>query len=83
MDAADRASAAIDRAVEWTRRQRRAGWPPLSESYLAHIEHVEALPQNQSGADTSWVWRTVELARAHFRRARRVPALQCVLTPVS
>ena len=63
---------AIDRAVEWVTQRRKAGWPPLSETYLAHIARVEALPQNQSGADKSWVWRAVQQDRAHFARARRL-----------
>ena len=53
---------AIDRAVEWVRRRRQEGWPPLSETYLAHIEEVERLPQNQPGADKT--------ARAHAGRGR-------------
>jgi hypothetical protein len=62
---------AIDRAVEWVRERREAGWPPLSTEYLAAIEAVERLPQNQSGADKSWMWRAVVQARRHFESARR------------
>ncbi|HLG56110.1 MAG TPA: hypothetical protein VI485_12320 [Vicinamibacterales bacterium] len=64
---------AIDRAVEWVREQREAGWPPLSTEYLAAIEAVERLPQNQSGADKSWVWRADLSDRQHFARAQRLP----------
>lgn len=63
---------AIDRAVQWVRQRREAGWPALSETYLAHIAQVEALPQNQSGADKSWVWRVVQQDRSHFARTRRL-----------
>lgn len=56
------ALAAIDRAVEWVRRRREEGWPPLSAAYLAHIEEVERMPQNQPGADKT--------ARAHAGRGR-------------
>ena len=66
------ALAAIDRAVAWVRERQESGWPPLSSEYLRAIERVERLPQNQSGSDKSWVWRTVKTAREHFRRARRV-----------
>ena len=62
---------AIDRAVEWVRQQREAGWPPLSTEYLSTIEAVERLPQNQSGAEKSWMWQAVVQARRHFASARR------------
>ena len=29
----------------------------LDEEYLRLIARAEALPQNQSGADKTWVWR--------------------------
>ena len=62
---------AIDRAVAWVRERREQGYEPLSARYLKHIERVEALPQNQSGSDKSWMWKTVEAARQHFAAARR------------
>ena len=62
---------AIDRAVAWLERKREAGWPPLSPAYLAAIEAVERLSQNQSGADKSWVWAGVIRDRQHFARVRR------------
>lgn len=62
---------AIDQAVEWVRTQREAGWSPLSTEYLATIEAVGRLPQNQSGADKSWMWPAVVQARQHFASARR------------
>jgi hypothetical protein len=42
----------------------------LDEDYLANIARVEARPENQSGADKSWVWR-MEAAFQHFYRAAR------------
>ena len=42
----------------------------LDEAYLANISRVEARPDNQSGADKSWVWR-MEAAFQHFNRAAR------------
>jgi len=41
----------------------------LDDNYLALIARVEAMPQNQSGADKSWVWRIDEAFRDHYRRA--------------
>lgn len=42
----------------------------LDDEYLANIARVEARPENQSGADKSWVWR-IEAAFQHFNRAAR------------
>ena len=46
--------------------------PPmvLSEEYLRHIKMVEALPENQSGADKTWVERTYRAADEHFKKVR-------------
>ena len=44
----------------------------LDEEYLRLIARAEALPQNQSGADKTWVWRMDQAFREHYRRARRV-----------
>jgi len=65
------ALAAIDRAVAWVREQADRGWPPLSATYLKAVDRVEGLPQNQSGADKSWIWESVAQARRHFAAARR------------
>ena len=35
----------------------------LSQEYLDHIARVEALPENQPGADKSWVHRAIEKSR--------------------
>lgn len=44
----------------------------LDDRYLRLIAQAEALPQNQSGADKSWVWK-MEAAFQHFYTvARRV-----------
>lgn len=42
----------------------------LSAEYLRLVAHVENLAFNQDGADKSWVWRLVEMDRAHFARAK-------------
>jgi len=65
------ALAAIGRAVAWVRERREAGWPPLSPEYLARIERLESMPQNQTGADKTWVFEAAALDREHFERAER------------
>lgn len=42
------------------------------EAYLAMADRVEALPQNQSGADKSWVERAEQAHRQQVRGARLV-----------
>ena len=44
----------------------------LDESYLRLVRHVESLPQNQSGADKTWVWESIDAFRRHYRNAVRV-----------
>lgn len=44
----------------------------LDERYLRAIALAEALPENQSGADKSWVSRMDEAFEAHYRRVTRV-----------
>jgi hypothetical protein len=44
----------------------------LTEDYLRLIAAVEALPQNQSGADKSWVSRAERAFRDVFAKARPV-----------
>ena len=48
--------------------------PPmvLSEEYLRHIEMVASLPENQWGADKTWVEQTYRASIEHFAKARRV-----------
>lgn len=45
----------------------------LTEDYLHLIAQVEALPQNQSGADKSHVWQGQRAFLEFFRNARPVP----------
>lgn len=44
----------------------------LDDEYRRAIAIVEAMPQNQSGADKSWVGRVIDLSARHFARAVRV-----------
>jgi hypothetical protein len=43
----------------------------LDAAYLRAIAAAEALPQNQSGADKTWVWRTLDSSTRHFAGATR------------
>lgn len=44
----------------------------LSAEYLRAVKQVEALPENQDGADKTWVERAQREFREHYARARRV-----------
>ena len=60
------------------RGDRREARPPtrdvirVSKAYLRAIERLESLPQNQSGADKSWVERAIRSWREHYAKAVRV-----------
>ena len=43
----------------------------FDEEYRKAIRWIESLPQNQSGADKSWVWQAMKQAEEHFARAKR------------
>ena len=53
-------------AAEDFRRDRYA-------SYLEMIERVEAWPENQNGADKTWVEKADEEHQHQYRCARRMP----------
>ena len=44
----------------------------LDERYRRAIALAEALPENQSGADKTWLWRMVDRVHRHFAGAVRV-----------
>lgn len=46
--------------------------PPfvITEQYARDIAAISALPQNQNGADKSWVWPAYRFCRRHFQSAR-------------
>lgn len=67
--AAETALRAIDAAVAEV--ARLSGPVTLDEAYLHAVERVEAMPENQSGADKTWVSHAQRQFREHFRRARR------------
>ena len=41
----------------------------LSQDYLDHIASVESLPENQRGADKSWVYRAIHNSRRMYARS--------------
>jgi hypothetical protein len=59
---------ALDEAVELAKTIRIE----LDDAYLAAIARVEALPQNQSGADKTWVARATLAFQRYFADVRRV-----------
>lgn len=42
------------------------------DSYLEAVRRIEALPENQSGADKTWVDRARDAHRARYRKVVRV-----------
>jgi len=57
------------------RRPARARHPDpieVGEAYRQAVERLESLPENQSGADKTWVERAIASWRAHYARAIRV-----------
>ena len=44
----------------------------LDDEYLRLIALVESIPDNQSGADKTWVWEAEDEFQRHFARAIRV-----------
>lgn len=59
----------LDEARRWP---RETGPVTLRPEYLRAIEAIEALPENQSGTDKSWVEKADRQFREHYRRAVRV-----------
>ena len=66
----ERALRALEEAAEFVKNHRFE----LTDDYLALIDRVEAMPQNQSGADKSGRWRgSRSYARALAGRATLLP----------
>ena len=57
---------------EIERAPREVGPVSLSPQYLRAVAWMESLPQNQSGADKSWVWRLDRAFMDYFRNVRYV-----------
>jgi hypothetical protein len=49
----------------------KSGRVVLSAEYMRDVRRCEALPENQSGRDKTWVERSRRRFREHFARARR------------
>jgi len=56
----------LDEAVEQAKSIRI----DVDDEYLRAIELAEALPQNQSGSDKTWVWKMAAASRAYFERVK-------------
>jgi hypothetical protein len=65
----DKALRAIDAAVADV--ARLTGPATLDDAYMRAVERVEAMPENQTGADKTWVHEALRQFQEHFRRARR------------
>jgi hypothetical protein len=42
----------------------------ITSEHARHIAHLMALPENQDGADKSWLWPAYESVRRHFANGR-------------
>jgi hypothetical protein len=67
---ADRALRILDEIRRTVRLETRP--VALSEEYLRAVRQVECLPENQDGADKTWVERVVRESREHIAGARRI-----------
>ncbi len=67
MDADERALKILD---EFAKAPREVGRVTLSQEYLDHIARVEALPQNQPGADKTARHRAEAEFLNHYRRVQ-------------
>jgi hypothetical protein len=45
----------------------------MTDDYLALIARVEAMPENQSGADKSHVWHGLQTYRNSFKNVQLLP----------
>ena len=57
--------------VPAVREMRPSRGVSLAPDYLRRIARVEAMPENASGADKTWVHKAHADAVRHFRSARR------------
>jgi hypothetical protein len=44
----------------------------LTDEYMRWIAEVEALPENQSGADKTWVAELLHMSAEHYAGAQRI-----------
>ncbi len=63
---AERGRRILDEAVELSKGIQ----VDVDEDYRRLIAIVEALPQNQSGSDKTWVWRMDRALREHYEKAK-------------
>ncbi len=65
----ERCLAGLREAAEFAKSYRFE----MTEDYLSLLARVEAMPQNQSGADKSHVWRALHAFTETFKNARLLP----------
>ena len=59
------------RALDEAAEQAKSIRIEVDDEYLRLIALTEALPENQPGADKTWVWQLDEAFRDHYRRVTR------------
>ena len=62
---------ALQRIAEEEEAARRKGPIELDDAFWRAIARIEAAPENQDGADKTWVHRLEEQTRSHFAQAHR------------
>ena len=68
-DELERILRGLEKAAEFAKTYRFE----MTDDYLALLARVEAMPQNQSGADKSHVWRGLRAYRNAFKNVRLLP----------
>ena len=66
------AEAALRLLDEICRTPIPTGPVTLSEEYLEAVRRVEAMPQNRSGSDKTWIEEAIRQFREHYQRAREI-----------
>jgi hypothetical protein len=59
----------LEEAAEWAKSYRFE----MTDDYRELLARVEAMPQNQSGADKSHIWPAQRAYKEFFKNARLVP----------
>ena len=63
---------ALERIFAPLRHLRYESGPvTLSDEYRRLVEAADALPENQSGADKTWVFEAIRRFQQHFSRVER------------
>jgi len=68
-DELERVLRGLEKAAEFVKTYRFE----MTEEYLGLLARLEAMPQNQSGADKSHVWPGLQAYRNSFKNVRLLP----------